>query len=89
MLRGDYNFEKAGIVNGLTAMFRVAAEDFDDDKIVPLTDRRVLQLDAIQKIKKFPGLEARIRMEFVDADRSASGANLSSSEYRFEINYLF
>jgi len=51
MLRGDYSFEKAGLVNGLTAMFRIAAEDFDDDKIVPMTDRNVLQLDAIQKIK--------------------------------------
>jgi hypothetical protein len=32
---------------------------------------------------------ARIRVAFVDADRTASGVNLSSNEYRFELNYLF
>jgi hypothetical protein len=70
-------------------MFRAALEDFDDDKIVPITDRRVLDVSAIQQIAAVPGLEARVRVEFVDAERSSEGTNLSSSEYRFEINYLF
>lgn len=78
MLRGDYDFGKAGIVSGLTAMFRLAYEDYDDGKRGRLqsgqtinlqpTDRTVLHLDAIQKIAALPGLEARVRMAFVMAD---------------------
>jgi hypothetical protein len=98
MLRGSYDFNKAGIVPGLTTMFRLCYQDYDEDKkilrsgievgLVP-TDRTVLHLDFIQQIKALPGLEARLRMVFTDADDSANGTEYSYNEYRFELNYLF
>jgi hypothetical protein len=89
MVQCNFNFGAAGIAKGLTAMCRYADEDFDETKIIPFTDRRVLQFDAIQKVAAVPGLEVRARVEFVDADRSVKGADLSSNEYRLEFNYLF
>jgi len=89
MLRGDYDFGKAGWVSGLTAMFRYAIQDYDDDKIVPLTDRNILNLDAIYKIKACPGLQARVRMVFANAKQNCIGVDPSYNEYRFEMNYLF
>ena len=98
MLRGSYNFDKAGLVPGLTTMFRLCYQDYDDSKtalksgikvnLVP-TDRTVLHLDFIQQIKSLPGLEARLRMVFADADDSINGIEYSYNEYRFELNYLF
>ncbi|WP_457596718.1 OprD family outer membrane porin [Hydrogenimonas sp.] len=98
MLRGDYDFGKAGMVKGLTAMFRLAYQDYDQSKYVlvngekvalQFTDRTVLHLDSIYKIPQFPGLEARVRMAFVDADKRFDGIDPSYNEYRFEMNYLF
>ena len=53
------------------------------------TDRIVLHLDVIQKIKAMPGLEARLRMAFVNADDTLYGWDPSYNEFRFELNYLF
>ena len=98
MLRGDYDFGKAGWVKGLTAMFRLGFEDYDDNKKVVIdgkevalqrTDRNVLQLDAIYRIPSVPGLQARVRMAFVDARKRLDGIDPSYNEYRFEMNYLF
>ncbi len=98
MLRGDYDFSKAGIVPGLTAMFRLAYQNYDEGKtaskndlVVNLTptDRTVLHLDLIEKIPPMPDLELRLRMAFVNADNTVSGADTSYNEYRFEMNYLF
>ena len=100
MIRGDYDFGKAGLVQGLTAMFRFAIQDYDQSKYVETTagkkiplqfsDRNVLHLDAIYKVPALPGFEARVRMAFVDADDNlGSGDDPSYNEYRFELNYLF
>ena len=98
MIRGDWDFEKAGMVKGLWAMFRLAYEDYDDSKIgmkgtkrfyLQPTDRTVLHLDAIYKIPFVRGLEARLRMAFVDAADQLDGVDPSYNEYRFEMNYLF
>ncbi|WP_353661923.1 OprD family outer membrane porin [Hydrogenimonas sp. SS33] len=97
LLRGDYDMTKAGLVPGLSLMAQVAVEDYDQDKSViksgntvylQPSDRTVLHLDAIERFPKWPGLEARLRMAFVDADR-VSGRDPSYNEYRFELNYLF
>jgi hypothetical protein len=98
MLRGDYNFGKAGLIPGLKAMFRLAYQDYDDDKTavkndltvnLQPTDRTVLHLDFIEKIPALPDLELRMRMAFVDADDNINGVDYSYSEYRLELNYLF
>ena len=100
MVRGDYDFGKAGLVPGLKAMFRLAYEDYDQSKklvdaakpdrpvYLEPSDRTVLHLDAIQKISALPGLEARVRMAFVKADK-VYDTDFSYNEYRFEMNYLF
>jgi len=92
MIRGDYSFDKAGLVPGLTAMFRYAIQDFDDNKPGVQADTTVIHLDAIQKIKSFPGLEARVRIGIVNGDPQTGAvtkADPSYNEYRFELNYLF
>lgn len=92
MIRGDYSFDKAGLVPGLTAMFRYAIQDFDDNKPGVQADTQVIHLDAIQKIKSFPGLEARVRIGIVNGDPQTGAvtkADPSYKEYRFELNYLF
>ena len=98
MIRGDYDFGKAGLVKGLKAMFRLAWQDYDQGKFViidgvrrqlQLSDRTVLHLDAIYAVPSMPGLEARVRMAFVDADDNFDGRDPSYNEYRFEMNYLF
>ncbi|BDY12611.1 OprD family outer membrane porin [Hydrogenimonas cancrithermarum] len=92
MVRGDYSFDKAGLVSGLTAMFRYAIQDFDDTKPGVQADTNVLHLDAIQKFKSFPGLEARVRIGIVDGDPQTGAVTKgdpSYNEYRFEMNYLF
>ena len=95
MIRGDYDFGKAGLVPGLTAMFRYAIQDFDDTKPGVQADSNVIHLDAIQKFKSFPGLEARVRIGLVNGNDSTYDMNgalktdPSYNEYRFELNYLF
>lgn len=98
MLRGDYNFAQAGLVPGLKAMFRLAYQDYDTDKIglkktielnLTPTDRTVLHLDFIETIPNLPDMEVRLRMAFVNADDTINGADPSYSEYRLELNYLF
>ncbi|HIP19935.1 MAG TPA: outer membrane porin, OprD family [Sulfurimonas sp.] len=92
MIRGDYSFDKAGLVPGLTAMFRYAIQDFDDNKPGVQADTHVIHLDAIQKIKSFPGLEARVRIGIASGDPQTGAvtkADPSYKEYRFELNYLF
>ncbi|WP_456389894.1 OprD family outer membrane porin [Hydrogenimonas sp.] len=100
MIRGDYDLNGVGSAEDITAMFRFVVEDFDETKKIydtakakwiPLapSDRKILELGAIWKISQIPGLEARIRMGFVDADKNLDGSDPSYSEYRLEMNYLF
>jgi hypothetical protein len=98
MLRGDCNFAKLGWVPGLKAMFRLAYQDYDDEKIalkkdilvgLEPTDRTVLHLDFIEKLPSLPDMELRLRMAFVGADDTLGGTDPSYSEYRLELNYLF
>ncbi len=98
MLRGDYNFGKAGLVPGLKAMFRLAYQDYDDSKTalkkditigLEPSDRTVLHLDFIEAIPSLPDMELRLRMAFVDADDTINGLKPSYNEFRLELNYLF
>jgi len=92
MVRGDYSFDKAGLVPGLTAMFRYAIQDFDDSKPGVQADTTVLHLDAIKKFASFPGLEARVRVGIISGDPqtgTVTKSDPSYNEYRFEMNYLF
>ena len=95
MLKGVYDFGKAGISDGLKVSLRYALEDFDDKKPGVQADSRVLNFDVFKKFKSFPGLYAKIRMGIVKGDGNTKDmrGNLkrdpSYQEYRFELNYLF
>jgi len=87
-----YDFGKAKLVSGLSAMVRYAMQDFDEDKQAAggQADSNIIHIDVIEKIKAIPGLEAKMRIGLVDAkDREAGYDKDSYNEYRFEVNYLF
>jgi hypothetical protein len=85
-----YDFGKANIIPGFSAMARYAMQDFDEDKQAAgvQADSNILHMDFIQKIAT--GLEGKFRVGLVSADdRVGSTDKDSYNEYRFELNYLF
>lgn len=89
-----YDFGKANIIPGFSAMARYAMQDFDEDKQLAgvQADSNILHMDFIQKIAT--GLEAKLRIGLVSADDHVLGTDAgkdvdSYNEYRFELNYLF
>lgn len=89
-----YDFGKANIIPGFSAMARYAMQDFDEDKQAAgvQADSNILHMDFRQKIAK--GLDAKFRVGLVSADDRKLGSNAgkdmdSYNEYRFELNYLF
>lgn len=86
-----YDFGKAKILDGFSALARYAMQDFDEDKQAGgvQADSNILHIDLRKQFT--PTFDAKIRMAFVDADeRVANGVDKDSyNEYRFELNYLF
>ncbi|WP_304545666.1 OprD family outer membrane porin [Sulfurimonas microaerophilic] len=85
-----YDFSKAKMVPGLTAMVRYAMQDFDEAKQTAgvQADSNILHVDLIEKFT--PDLYAKVRVGMVNADdRVGSTDKDSYNEYRFELNYLF
>lgn len=92
----NYDFGKAGILPGFSALARIAMQDFDEAKQAAgvQADSNILHMDFRQNIT--PDLYAKIRVGLVRANNrenfASSGANTdqdSYNEYRFELNYLF
>ncbi len=86
----QYDFGKAKIIPGFSAMARYAMQDFDASKQAAgvQADSNILHMDFTQKVAT--GLEAKVRVGLVSADERVSGGDKDSyNEYRFEINYLF
>lgn len=86
-----YDFGKAKILDGFSALARYAMQDFDEDKQAGgvQADSNILHIDLRKQFT--PTFDAKIRMAFVDADeRVSNGVDKDSyNEYRFELNYLF
>lgn len=85
-----YDFGKADMIPGFSAMLRYAMQDFDEAKQAGgvQADSNVVHMDFRQKIAK--GLDAKLRVGLVTAkDRVSGGDHDSYNEYRFELNYLF
>lgn len=86
-----YDFGKAKILDGFSALARYAIQDFDEDKQAGgvQADSNILHVDLRKQFT--PTFDAKLRMAFVDADeRVADGVDKDSyNEYRFELNYLF
>lgn len=86
----SYDFGKANILPGFSAMTRYAIQDFDAAKQLSggEADSKILQIDLKQQITK--GLDAKIRLGLKNADARTNGTEKDSyNEYRFEVNYLF
>jgi hypothetical protein len=85
-----YDFGKANILPGFTAMARYVIQDFDEKKqgSGAEADSKILHVDLKQQITK--ALDAKLRLGFKSANAQTSGIDKDSyNEYRFELNYLF
>jgi hypothetical protein len=93
MVRADYDFGKAGLVQGFKAMVAHENMNFDDAKALTsgFTDRSITMVDLWKTFKEVPNTEFKFRMGLVDADKAPNATvdYNSYDEYRFEINYLF
>ena len=67
--------------------------DYDDEKLekggLLKTDRYIIHTDMWYKFPFLPDLEAKVRIAYVDADRTVLNIDPSYTEFRFELNYLF
>ena len=95
MLQAGYDLSKAGLVPGFSVKAKYAIQNFDDLKPDISADKRVLNIDFLEKVKAVPGLEIKLRTAFAwgDSDTVAMNGALktdpSYNEFRFEMNYLF
>ena len=95
MIRADFDFDKAGILNGLHLMSRYAIQDFDDNKPGVTADLNIFTFDVIKRFKEYPNFMMKLRTGFVHEDHKV--ANLDGSlkkdpsykDIRIEMNYLF
>ena len=90
MVEANYDFGKAGILNGFKALGRYVIQDFDESKQAAgvQADSKMVHVDLVQQLT--PQLDARVRFASVNADNRTTGVDKDSyNEYRFEINYLF
>lgn len=92
----NYDFGKAGLVPGFSALARFAMQDFDEAKQAAgvQADSNILQMDFRENFT--PDLYAKIRVGLTRANARESYASFgagkdvdSYNEYRFEMNYLF
>jgi hypothetical protein len=93
MIRGDYDFDKAGLIPGFKAMIGYENMNFDEAKMATstFTDRTITMVDLWKTFKEIPNTEFKFRMGLVDAEQKPTDAKDydSYNEYRFEVNYLF
>ncbi|WP_428738846.1 OprD family outer membrane porin [Sulfurimonas sp.] len=86
-----YDFGKAKLVPGFSAMLRYAMQDFDENKQGlggVQADSNIIHMDFIEQFT--PELQAKVRVGLVSADARVGGIDQDSyNEYRFELNYLF
>jgi len=92
MIRGDFDFGKAGLVPKMKAFMRYAIQDFDDAKQGVQADDQVITLDILKEIGSIPNLYLKFRMAHVWGDPQTGDIKKldpSYDEARFEVNYLF
>jgi hypothetical protein len=90
MAEVQYDFGKAKILDGFSAMARYAIQDSDEAKQASggQADLTTIHVDLKQQITS--QLDAKFRLGVVSADDRVSGGDKDSyNEYRFEVNYLF
>ena len=73
MLRVDYDFDKAGLIQGLYVLTRYVIQDFDDMKTGVQPDSNVFNVDIYKKLGE--NLEMKLRFGNADGDKSAYDIN--------------
>ena len=89
-IEANYDFDKAGMIKGFSAMIRYAMQNFDALKQAAgvQADSNVIHMDFRENFKN--GLYAKLRVGLVNADARVGSIDKDSyNEYRFELNYLF
>ena len=89
-VEANYDFDKAGLVPGFSALVRYAIQNFDEAKQAAgiQADSKVLHMDFRENFKN--GFYAKIRVGLKSADARVGDIDKDSyNEYRFELNYLF
>ena len=95
MLRADFDFDKAGVVDGLRVMSRYALQDFDDSKSGVPSDLNMFTFDIVKRFKEYPNFFMKLRTGFVREEHRVMNTDgsykkdPSYNEMRFEMNYLF
>jgi hypothetical protein len=93
MLRMDYDFGKAGMIDDTKFLVRYAMQDFDDKKPGVQADSNVIHMDLVKQFDE--GLMVKFRVGLIDADdniqdiNGATKTDVSYNEYRVELNYFF
>ena len=95
MFRADYDFSKAGLIEGIRIMSRYTLQDFDDNKPGTTADANIFTFDIVKCFKDNPNLMFKMRTAFVREDHKV--ANLDGTfkkdptynSVRLEMNYLF
>ncbi len=93
MLRMDYDFDKAGVLDGFSVMGRYAIQDFDDKKPGVQADSHIVHIDAMQNLADTMQVKFRygyggLKAGIVDMNGDTK-SDSSYSEYRVELNYFF
>jgi len=95
MFRVDYDFSKAGLIDGLHLMSRYTIQDFDDNKPGTTADSNIFTFDIVKRFKEDPNLMFKIRTAFVKEDHKVTNLDgtfkkdPSYNAIRLEMNYLF
>jgi len=95
MLRADFDFEKANLINGLHIMSRYAIQNFDDNKPGVSSDLNIFTFDIIKRFKEYPNFMMKLRTGFIREDHKITNIDgtikkdPSYNDIRIEMNYLF
>ncbi len=95
MFRADYDFSKAGLLDGIHIMSRYTIQDFDDNKPATTADSNIFTFDIIKRFKDNPNLMFKMRTAFVRENHRVAnidGTFKKDPTYntvRLEMNYLF
>ncbi len=95
MFRADYDFSKAGLIEGIRIMTRYTIQDFDDNKPGTTADSNIFTFDIVKRFKDNPNLMFKMRTAFVREDHKVAnidGTFKKDPTYnavRLEMNYLF
>jgi len=95
MLRADYDFSKAKLIDGFRVMSRYSKQNFDDNKPGVSSDSNVLTVDFVKRYSNHPNFLTKIRTAFIKEDHKIQNQdgsykkNPSYNEIRLEMNYLF